>query len=268
MHGEQQLQSAFTLQVGPIGRTERLAAMSWQRAGLSVTCFTYAPEADVDRPIIGAADYADADSVMPREMLAKLHPQTAIGLFAAHGLLQGRGVWIDPDYVLVKSLPDARFVAIARHLARGATIRPQLLRVPTQHPMGSKMIDELLAHDGPRARDVAVANSAQLYWPQKHAAILDEASHWPVSARNADALYGRAPRAFRRGDIGGVCCHRDAAPHGPTTLDRILHPNAIRQQDGATGDPCWYSALWRQVFQLPGTKNGGRGRRLLSRKVS
>jgi hypothetical protein len=243
---------AYTLQVGPIGRTERLAVMSWRQAGLDVTCFTYAAEPLEDLPMLGDAVYARADEIVPRETLRKCqHPQTAIGLFAAHALRRRGGLWLDPDYVLLRSLPSERFMAIARAHERGPIIRPNLLAVARQHPFAARMIDELWASDGAHARDIAVAKAMRLYWP-KTGMRLNEDAYWPVTSTGAAQLYDPAPLAYTDGELGGVCCHRDAGPHGPPTIERILHPNELRQQDGATGDPCWYSTIWRHIFQLPG----------------
>lgn len=243
---------AYTLQVGPIGRTERLAVMSWRQAGLNVTCFTYAPEPLEDLPVLGDATYAAADSIVPRDVLRQCkHPQTALGLFAASVLRQRGGIWLDPDYVLLRELPNERVMAIARDHVRGPIIRPNLLAINRQHPFTLRMIDELRANDGSHARDIAVARAMRLYWP-KHGVRLDEDAYWPVTATGAAQLYDPAPQAYTDGELGGVCCHRDAGPHGPVTVERILHPNELRQQDGATGDPCWYSTIWRHIFQLPG----------------
>lgn len=262
------LTQAYTLQVGPIGRSERMAIMSWRKAGLNVTCFTYAEEPLADLSVLGDAEYAAADKVLPREVIAACrHAQTAIGLFAAAVLQQRGGVWIDPDYVLLRQLPDAKFVAIARNHERGPIIRPNLLAIAAKHPFTARMAAMLRIGDGEHSRDVAVARAMRLYWP-KTGVRLDEAAYWPVSHANAARIYAPAPQAYYDDQVGGLCCHRDTGPHGPTTTQRILHPTAIRQQDGATGDPCWYSSLWRHVFELPGHSHADKqSRRAAARDV-
>jgi hypothetical protein len=184
---------AFSLQLKPVTRMERLSAESCLAAGYDYRLYTYGdPQRYGVIPVPG--EYADAREILPAcECLPDPDGSyTTFRLrFMCAALFTHGGLWVDTDYVVTRTLPSAPFLAVRQ----ASQLQPHALRLPAGSAL-ALMADDLAAealeaHYPPST----ILETIQENWPARpDAKILSADEACPIGADQSDLVINPAPR--------------------------------------------------------------------------
>lgn len=198
-------------------RMERLSIESCLSAGYNFRLYSYSPR-DLCGALPKPAELVDAESILPREFCVPDQSGSYAWFqlaFMCAALFKHGGLWVDPDYVLTRQLPDAPFLALQAH--EPAQIYLHALRLPAGSALAQYAAEAAIAAKDPTEYDCSVAQTLQESWPQRKDAILVPWERGcPYRREQADLVINQAPE-IQPEFVYGYKLWRDAWEHEDCT---------------------------------------------------
>lgn len=237
-----------SLQLDTVQRMARLSYESMITLGYDVYVYSYESASDIQALPV-PAQHLDARHILPESavfMDADGAWDGFTNLFQFQSLWKHGGLWIDNDYVLLRSLPTSRLLGIGTD----QEFFPYLLRLPPRSELaarGLELAEKYKHRSDPREKTCRVLRSS---WLELRPTLLDPGQYLPLPATATAQLLISSDYVTTTEQ--GPCSLRERILSEETVGGvHLWQPEWTRREfpvGSGTSDSCLYQLLWRLFF--------------------